>query len=73
MSTKAACLTSIGIALGALLIGLGLVFAFVDINAPGAQARAGAIGQGMAFLCLVPLAVIWLMWANRVRRERERR
>jgi hypothetical protein len=73
MTTKAAILWTVGIALGELVLGLLVLFLFVDIKAPNANQRAAALGQGFAMLSLFPLAAVWLMWAVRVRKERERK
>ena len=73
MTTKIAVIATAAIAVGAILIGLGLLFLFVDPNSRNAEERAAMLGQGMGLACLVPLAVIWIMWAARIRKERERK
>lgn len=73
MTTKAAVIATVGIVIGAIVLGLVALFFLVDTNARGATERAGLVGQGAAMLCLIPLAVIWITWAARFRRERERK
>jgi cadmium resistance protein CadD (predicted permease) len=71
MSTKAAILASIGIFVALLLIAVVLLVMFVDPSTRRATERAGLIGQGVGMAGLVPLFVIWILWAARVRKERE--
>lgn len=71
MSTKAAILASIGIFVGLLLIAIVLLVMFVDPSTRRATERASLIGQGVGMAGLVPLFVIWILWAARVRKERE--
>ena len=73
MTTKVALIATAAIAVGAIVLGLGLLFLFVDPNSRNAEQRAAMLGQGMAMACLVPLAVIWIMWAVRIRKDRERK
>jgi hypothetical protein len=73
MTTKAAILWTVGIVLADIVVGLIVLFVFVDLNAPGASKRANLLGQGFGMLPLVPLFIIWILWASRVRREREQK
>ena len=73
MTTKVVLIATAVIGVGAIVLGLGLLFLFVDPNSRNAEQRAAMLGQGMAMVCLVPLAVIWIMWAVRIRKERERK
>ena len=73
MTTKVAILSTIGIVIAELVIGLLVLFLFVDLQAPGANRRAEALGQGMAMLAVIPIGAVWVMWAVRVRKDRERK
>lgn len=73
MTTKVAVIATVAIVIGAIVLGLGALFLFVDFNARNANDRAGQIGQGVAMLCLIPLAFVWIMWAARFRKEREKK
>lgn len=73
MTTKLAIIATVCIVLGAIVLGLAALFLFVDPNARGANDRAALLGQGVAMLCLIPLGVIWIIWAVRFRKERERK
>ena len=73
MTTKIAIIATVSIVIGVIVLGLAALFLFVDPRAPNANERAALLGQGMAMLCLIPLGVIWIMWAARFRKERERR
>lgn len=72
MTMKAALIASLAIMSEAIEVGLVLLFLFVDPRAANANERAALLGQGVAMLCLVPLAVIWIKWAAEYRKERER-
>ena len=71
MSTKAAILASLGICLGLLLIGIVLMVLFIDPSTRRGVERASLIGQGMGMAGLVPLFIVWMLWAMRVRKDRE--
>jgi len=73
MTTKVAIIATVSIVIGAIVLGLAMLFLFLDPNARNAEERAALLGQGFAMLCLIPIAVIWFMWAVRVRKERERK
>jgi hypothetical protein len=73
MTTKTAIIATVCIVIGALALGLASLFLFIDFNAADSDQRAAMLGQGMAVLCLIPVAVIWITWANRFRKERERK
>jgi hypothetical protein len=72
MTTKAAIIATLAVVVGAILLGLVLLAVFVDPAARDAKERAELLGQGTAMLCLVPVLVIWILWAARFRKERER-
>jgi cadmium resistance protein CadD (predicted permease) len=73
MTTKTAIIATVAIFVGALLLATVVLMLFIDPNARDATERAGQLGQGIGLLCLIPLGVIWIMWAARVRKERERK
>lgn len=73
MTTKVAVIATVSILTGAIVLGLAVLFLFLDPNTRGAEERAALLGQGIAMLCLIPLGVIWIMWAARFRREREQK
>ncbi|HUQ71131.1 MAG TPA: hypothetical protein VM165_16510 [Planctomycetaceae bacterium] len=73
MTTKSALIATAMIAIGAIVLGLSATFAFVDPTARNANERAALLGQGMALLCLIPLGAIWILWAARFQKERERK
>jgi hypothetical protein len=56
-------------------IATGIVAALVFINPsdPRAGDRAALLGQGFAFVTLIPLFVIWILWADRLRKQRQQR
>ena len=66
MTTKVAVVSTIAIILGAVVIGLGILFLSGGRNAE-------LLGQGLGMLVLLPLFAIWILWADRFRKERERR
>ncbi|MDZ4685262.1 MAG: hypothetical protein SH850_09235 [Planctomycetaceae bacterium] len=73
MTTKAALIATVSIMIGAIILGLSALFAFIDPTAQNANERAALLGQGMGLLCMIPLGGVWILWAARFRKERERR
>lgn len=73
MTTKKAIIATMCTGILALVLGIAALFLFVDFNAPNAEQRAASLGQGMAVVCAIPLAIIWIMWADRFRKDRERK
>ena len=73
MTTKIAIIATVSILVGGIVLGLAVVFWLVDSNAGGVNERAELLGQGIAVICLIPLGIIWVMWAARFRKERERK
>jgi cadmium resistance protein CadD (predicted permease) len=71
MKLKTAIISSVGIAIGALVLGIVLCLLFINPNASNANERASMIGQGIGTLCMFPLFVIWILWAARFRKERD--
>jgi ABC-type antimicrobial peptide transport system permease subunit len=69
MTTKIAVIASVVSVVAAMVIGLVITFLFAGTTSQNAQ----MIGQGMGMLTLVPLLVIWVLWADRFRKEREKR
>lgn len=57
----------------ALIIGVGIVVVvlFIDLNAPGAEARAGKLGGAFGTISVLPFFFIWWKWAMSVRAQRE--
>jgi hypothetical protein len=72
MTTKRAIALTFGIIAAAIGLGLLVLFWYVDPSARGAGKRATWLGQGLAIVCLIPLGGVWIMWADRFRKERER-
>lgn len=72
MTTKQAILWSLTTFGGMLIAGILLMVLFVDMNGPGANARAEKLGSAMGGLCLIPSAVIWYRWAIAFRQAKER-
>ena len=72
MTTRTAIIATVAIVGGAIVLLLGVLFLFVDPSAANANQRAALLGQSIATLCLIPLGVIWIMWAVRVRNARKR-
>lgn len=73
MTTKKAIIATVAIFIGAIVLGLAVMFLFLDPSTRAGRERAALLGQGMALACLIPLGVIWFSWAMRVRKERERK
>ena len=71
MTTRTAITATLCTFLGAIVLGLGMLFLFVDPSAADANARAALVGQGFAMFCMIPLGIIWIMWAVRFRKDRE--
>ena len=71
MSTKAAILATVGIGLGLMVLSIILMVLFIDIHSRHAEERAAMLGQGVAMVGFVPLLIIWILWAMRVRKERD--
>ena len=67
MTTKVAVIATLAIVLGSMVLGLAVLFLF----ARGRDAEL--LGQGIGMLALIPIGGIWIMWADRFRKERERR
>ncbi|RLS58880.1 MAG: hypothetical protein DWH91_01380 [Planctomycetota bacterium] len=72
MTTKQAILWSLATFGGMLFAGILLIVLFIDMNGPGANARAEKLGSAMGVLCLIPSAVIWFRWAIAFRQAKER-
>ncbi|HIM29239.1 MAG TPA: hypothetical protein EYG57_06750 [Planctomycetes bacterium] len=71
MTTKFAIIASAAIVIGAAVAGLVVLFMFVDLRA--GNERAALLGRGFGIFCLVPLGVVWIMWAVHFRKEREKK
>lgn len=68
MTTRAALISTLAIIASALALGL-LVLLFARPSSRNAE----MLGQGLGMLTLLPLGGIWIMWADRFRKEREKR
>lgn len=68
MTTKAAIISTLAILAGAIILGL-IVLTFAQLSSRNAE----MLGQGLGMLTLLPLGGIWIMWADRFRKEREKR
>jgi hypothetical protein len=67
MTTKVAIIATLVVGLVAMVLGLAVLFLFAGGR------NAELLGQAFGMLTLVPLGIIWIMWADRFRKERERR
>jgi integral membrane sensor domain MASE1 len=72
MTTKHAVIATTAILFGAIVVGLTVLFLFIDLSDPDASERIDRLGSGFGMLCLFPLGVIWIKWAARFRKEREK-
>jgi hypothetical protein len=72
MTTKTAIIATVGVVLGAIGLGLGVLFLTLDPSARDASERAARLGDGMAKLMAIPIGAIWILWAVRFRKDRER-
>ncbi len=68
MTTKAAIIVSVVTIVGALVVGLAVLL-FSKPSSRGAE----MLGQGLGVLALIPLFIVWILWADRFRKEREKR
>lgn len=68
MTTKTAVIATVAIVIGAMVLGLAGLFLF---SRPSPR-NAEMLGQGVALLIMIPIGVIWILWADRFRKERER-
>lgn len=73
MTTKAAILASMATVVGAIVLSILFLVIFIKPSSPGAQRRAGQLGQAVGMVTLLPLGGIWIAWAARVRKEREKK
>ncbi|MBL8867362.1 MAG: hypothetical protein JNK93_17525 [Planctomycetia bacterium] len=71
MKTKTAILSTLGVVVLAIVLGIGSLFLFINPNARNANERAAKVGQGVAFVAMLPIAGIWIAWGLRKRAERE--
>ena len=69
MTTKAAILSSLATVLVVMVLGLATLF---FIGKPSSR-KAEMLGQGFAMLTILPLGGIWLAWAAKFRKDRDRR
>jgi hypothetical protein len=71
MTTKQAIIASL-ITI-AVVIGLGILVMvlFIDLNAPGANERAGMLGSAFGTLAMFPFLIIWWKWGMTIRAQRE--
>ena len=70
MTTKKAVILTIVIVLLAIIAGLGLMFALVDINSSRAEQKAAALGQVTGFVTLIPIFGVWIMWGLQMRKQK---
>lgn len=62
---------TIVIVLLAIVVGLGLMFALVDINSSGAEQKVAALGQVTGFVTVIPIFGFWIMWGLQMRNRNE--
>ncbi|MFO1001464.1 MAG: hypothetical protein U0936_14080 [Planctomycetaceae bacterium] len=72
MTTKKAVILTIVIVLLAIVVGLALMFAMVDINSSRAEQKAAALGQVTGFVTLIPIFGVWIMWGLQTQKRRSR-
>lgn len=70
MSTKLALILTAATAFCSMVIGLGLLFAFIDPNSAKAEERAGMLGSAVGTLTLIPIFCIWIVWGLSKRKDR---
>lgn len=73
MTTKIAILLTIAIVALAIVLGCGGIFLFLDPNRSRDLEQAALIGQGLGIATWIPIGIVWLLWALRVRNERAAR
>lgn len=73
MTTKLAILFTLAVIAAAILLGCGGIFLFLDPNNRRDVERATMIGGGVGMATWIPLGIIWILWALRVRNERAAR
>lgn len=69
MTTKKAVILTIVIVLLAIVVGLGLMFATVDINSSGAEQKVATLGQATGFVTVIPIFGVWIMWGLQMRKQ----
>ena len=57
----------------AIIVGLGLMFALVDINSSGAEQKVAALGQVTGFVTVIPIFGVWIMWGLQMRKQNEKK
>jgi heme/copper-type cytochrome/quinol oxidase subunit 2 len=73
MTTKKAVILTIVIILLALVLGLGVMFALVDISSSQAEQQVAKLGQFTGFATVVPIFVVWVMWGLQMRKQNEQK
>ncbi|MCC9605639.1 hypothetical protein LOC68_21935 [Blastopirellula sp. JC732] len=73
MTTKLAIILTIAIAALTIILGCGGIFLFLDPNRSRDLERASMIGSGMGMATTIPVGIVWILWALRVRSERAAR
>ena len=71
MTTKKAVILTIVIVLLAIIAGLGLMFALVDINSSQAEQQVAKLGRFTGFATVVPIFVVWILWGLQMRKQNE--
>lgn len=71
MTTKWVVILTITLGAAAMVIGLALMFAIVDINSSGAKKKGAALGQIVGVVTVIPIAVVWIMWGLQMRKQNE--
>jgi|LakMenEpi03Aug12_release.lakeMendotaPanAssembly.Ray.scaffolds.fasta_scaffold1211461_1 heme/copper-type cytochrome/quinol oxidase subunit 2 len=73
MTTKKAVILTFVIILLAIVGGLGVMFALVDINSSGAEQKVAALGQVTGFVTVIPIFGVWIMWGLQMRKQNEQK
>lgn len=73
MTTKKAVILTIVIIVLAMVVGLGLMFALVDINSSGAEQQVAKLGQFTGVVTVIPIFVVWIMWGLQMRKQNEQK
>ena len=73
MTTQKAVILTIVIIVLAIVVGLGLMFAMVDINSSEAEQKVAALGQATGFVTVIPIFGVWIMWGLQMRKQNEQK
>ncbi|UUO07701.1 hypothetical protein M4951_05175 [Blastopirellula sp. J2-11] len=69
MTTKLAIILTIAIVAVVHLLGCGGVLLLLDPSNSRDLEQAHMVGRGMGLLTWIPVSIVWIFWALRVRKE----